>query len=513
MFFPRILIRRFIVLCISAILLITAFNQLLGSQDAFPPPTGTSSPEIVGPVDWKRIPLQHPVTSMIPLPTGTPSALPRIQHEFGVETEHSKAKRLERAAAVKEAFLHAWNGYKQHAWLQDEVTPVTGSYRNSFGGRGATLIDSLDTLLIMGLDEEFHAALKAVKKIDFSTSMEKRVNVFETTIRYLGGLLGAYDVGGGKHHVLLEKATQLGEMLYRAFDTPSGLPVSRWNWAQYVDYRACNYFWVANDECFSTALGGKQERPSHFLAAELGSLSLEFTRLSQLTKDPKYFDAVQRITDIFDKSGDAMSVPGLFPTDIKIRRGSVSVSSGTTFTFGSMSDSLYEYFMKEHMILGGVVDQYQRLYLGAIEAAKKVLFFRPLVPRDKNILFSGTVSATSHRQRKLVPEGQHLTCFVGGMVGIGAKVFERPEELDIARKLVDGCIWAYNSTATGIMPEVFNLAPCADAADCNWDKVRWHEAVHEENNYKGDMSGAQIAEDGRFPPGYTSITDRRYLLR
>jgi mannosyl-oligosaccharide alpha-1,2-mannosidase len=228
-----ILIRRFVVLCISAILLIAAFRQL-ASQDAFSPPTGTSSTRIVGPVDWKKIPLQHPVTSTIPLPSGTPSPLPRIQHEFGVETEHSKQKREERASAVKDAFLHAWNGYKEFAWLQDEVTPVSGSFKNGLGGRGATLIDALDTLIIMGFEDEFKAALTAVKKIDFSTSMEKRLNVFETTIRYLGGLLSAYDLSSGKHHVLLDKAVQLGDMLYAAFDTPNRLPIPRWNWEQYV---------------------------------------------------------------------------------------------------------------------------------------------------------------------------------------------------------------------------------------------------------------------------------------
>ena len=223
------IIRRIAVLCISTTLLYLAFRQLM-LDAGYPLPTATSSTRVKGPVRWKDIPPKYTVASTIPLPTGTPSAIPRVQHEFGVETQHNKAERLHRQAAVKQAFLHSWNGYKKHAWLQDEVTPVTGGFTNGFGQRGATLVDSLDTLAIMGLDEEFEAALKAVKGIDFTTSAIPRLNVFETTIRHLGGLLSAYDVSEAKHRILLDKATELGDMLYAAFDTSNRMPIGRWDW-------------------------------------------------------------------------------------------------------------------------------------------------------------------------------------------------------------------------------------------------------------------------------------------
>lgn len=225
------LIRRIIVSSLAAFLFIAAFRQL-GHVDEFPLPNATNDRRIRGPLDWRKIPIHFPVTSPIPLPTEAPLSLPRIQHVFGVETEHNKAERLQRLAAVKETFLYTWNGYKKYAWMQDEITPVTGGYRNPFGQRAATLVDALDTLIIMELDEEVQLALTAVKKIDFSTSMERTMSVFETTIRYLGGLLGAYDLSDGAHHVLLEKATQLGDMLYAAFDTPNRLPIVHWDWAQ-----------------------------------------------------------------------------------------------------------------------------------------------------------------------------------------------------------------------------------------------------------------------------------------
>lgn len=160
----------------------------------------------------------YPVQVPIELPD--PSLghkLPRIQHDFSAAA--SGGPQLERLKAVEAAFEHSWNGYMQHAWGKDEVMPVTGHHRASFGGWAATLIDSLDTLWIMGRKARFEEGVEAVRNISFSSPDALPINVFETTIRYLGGLLGAYDVSGHQYPVLLEKATELGTMLMGAFDT------------------------------------------------------------------------------------------------------------------------------------------------------------------------------------------------------------------------------------------------------------------------------------------------------
>jgi mannosyl-oligosaccharide alpha-1,2-mannosidase len=100
---------------------------------------------------------------------------------------------------------------------------VTGGAKNPYGGFAATLVDSLDTLWIMGLDAEFREAAAAAVKIDWAHGKTDGVNVFETTIRHLGGLLSAYDLSG--EETLLKKAIELGDMLYMAFDTPNRMPV------------------------------------------------------------------------------------------------------------------------------------------------------------------------------------------------------------------------------------------------------------------------------------------------
>lgn len=57
----------------------------------------------------------------------------------------------------------------------DEMTPISGHSKSNFGGWGATLVDSLDTLWIMGLSDELEEAIDAAAKISFETSSLKEV--------------------------------------------------------------------------------------------------------------------------------------------------------------------------------------------------------------------------------------------------------------------------------------------------------------------------------------------------
>lgn len=226
----------------------------------------------------------------------------------------------------------------------------------------------------------------------------------------------------------------------------------------------------------------------------------------------KYYDAVQRITDLLEEHQHRTHLPGLFPVHVSPQREEFD---GETFTFGGMTDSLYEYLPKQYLLLGGASDQYRKLYESAIEPAKKYLFFRPMTPQNQHILISGTVRTSTLGTIKLDPEGQHLTCFAGGMVALGARIFNRTEDLDVARKLVDGCIWAYDSMPTGVMPETFRTIPCLGDADCAWSTDRWHEKVKKENsNYDAEEHDVRdiIKADG-LQPGFTSIRDPRFLLR
>ncbi|KAL8831809.1 MAG: hypothetical protein Q9170_005137 [Blastenia crenularia] len=464
------------------------------SQDSPGPPVETS------PVTQSiKASERYPVDSFIPIPAGTPITIQKIQHTFGTETQGEKIEREKRLDAVKQSFVHSWEGYKKYAWKKDELAPVRGGHSTTFGGWGATLVDSLDTLWMLGLKEDFEQAIRVVREIDFSTARIDTLNIFETTIRYLGGFLGAYDLSDGKYPVLLDKAKEVGELLYGAFDTPNRMPVTRWDWEE-------------------AKKGAKQEASEGCLIAEIGSLTLEFTRLAQLTRDAKFFDAIQRITDVLDEQQNKTALPGLWPVIMDAKRAKFT---DVGFTLGGMADSTYEYLPKEHMLLGGLTKQYQKMYEAAMIPIKKHIFFRPMTPQNDDILVSSGVRVNENAD-VIVPDfkGQHLGCFTGGMVGIGAKIFNRTEDMKTARQLVDGCIWAYNHTQTGIMPEIFNMVPCKDD-ECKWDEGRWLKAVgirtdKIERIFEGmtdEQKGKWVAEDQRIPQGFSAISDRTYILR
>src|SRR4029453_6866816 len=59
------------------------------------------------------------------------------------------------AARVRDEFVHAWNGYKTYAWGTDDLLPVSRTGRNWHGHTlYMTPVDALDTMMLMGLDEE-----------------------------------------------------------------------------------------------------------------------------------------------------------------------------------------------------------------------------------------------------------------------------------------------------------------------------------------------------------------------
>ena len=116
--------------------------------------------------------------------------------------------------AIKQAFQHAWKGYKQFAWGHDMLKPMTRRYEDWFSTQtdhmGLTvsdiyygalyyfidirfqLIDSLDVMVIMGLDEEFTEAREFVENEMSLAPDRDQINLFECTIRVLGGFLSTY---------------------------------------------------------------------------------------------------------------------------------------------------------------------------------------------------------------------------------------------------------------------------------------------------------------------------------
>lgn len=218
------------------------------------------------------------------------------------------------ADQVKAEFLHSWRAYEQYAWGHDELKPVSKTPRDWYGDSLLmTPVDALDTMLIMGLNDE---AMKAKTLIVEKLSFDKDVNVkvFEVTIRLLGGLLSGYEMTGDAR--LLHLAQDLGDRLLPAFDSPTGMPY------MFVNLR-------------TGKTSGVKSNP-----AEIGTLILEFGTLSRLTHKPVYFERAKRAIEELYKRRSKIGLAG---EEINIETGQwVSPASHV----GGGIDSYYEYLLK-----------------------------------------------------------------------------------------------------------------------------------------------------------------------
>lgn len=412
---------------------------------------------------WRIISHNYPVSTFRPMPTAAAAAhaLPPVQADsFPAENAAQKEVRLARQKDIRDSFVKSWKAYKKHAWLRDEVAPVSGGAKDSFGGWGATLIDSLDTLWIMGLRDDFDEAVSDVAEhAVFLFTKEREINVSETAMRFLGGLLSAYDLSGDQR--LLAKAHNVGDMLYKAFDTPNHLPVTRWN-------------------PHEAARGTRQAAASEALLAEVGSLTLEFTRLSLVTGDARYHDAVQHISELLAASQDKSKLRGMWPAVVDPAKA--NFDAGATYTLGAMADSAYEYLPKMMALLGQPTGIYRDMYAKSVAAARDFLFFRPMTPDGDDVLLTGFVTVDpddASGRKHLSPASGHAACFTGGMLALGGRLTRSTDDVSRGQRLTDGCVWAYKSFRRGVMPETFYLTPCpnAAAAACPWAPELWHQEV------------------------------------
>ncbi|KAK3384867.1 family 47 glycosyl hydrolase [Podospora didyma] len=442
----------------------------------------TSSLKSNSSFDWSKVKFKHPPGRLRTLPSGRPVSLPPVQYSFPPETPTAAKTREARRLQVKALFRKNWASYRKYAWMKDALQPISAEYKDQFSGWAATLVDSLDTLWIMGLRYEFDEAVTAVANIDFGKSSTATVNMFEVNIRYLGGLLAAYDLS--KRKVLLTKAIELGDLLYTGYNTANRMPVD------FINFE-------------SAQAGEGLVVESSVVAASPGTLSMEMTHLSQVTGDPKYYDAVSRVMDVFEKGQQFTKIGGLWP--IYVSMSHQDVVNGSYFSIAGGIDSLYEYLPKMHALLGGLEPRYQTMSEAFIEAANKTFFFRPMLPAEEDLLMIGTARVEDDAKNTVVmdPESEHLGCFVGGVYSLAGRLFRRPEWVyDLGYKLTQGCVYAYRSMPTGIMPERYNMAPCSSRTSCPWNETKFVEEAKKQPLWASHL-----------PKGFTTARDPRYLLR
>ncbi|KAI8926322.1 glycoside hydrolase [Entophlyctis helioformis] len=327
-------------------------------------------------------------------------------------------------AKVKEMMKHAWDGYMTYAKGADELQPLSQTPFNWYGSVSllSTPVDALDTLYIMGLDAEYNDAKNLVlSQLRLDSSFGVRVSVFETNIRVLGGLLGAYEVDGDM--ALLRMAVRVGDVLMGAFDTPSGLPV---NWIDLHTGVASDNEGMQRSSCL----------------AEIGTLQLEFQYLSDVTGDSKYSDAALYALEQLYKMD--RPVRGLYPLYVNIHER--KFKAAYEYSLAGESDSFYEYLLKLFISTG------EKRYLDRFHEAGQAID-QYLVKRSED----GTRAFLSHVYADLRPGANtfhHLSCFAGGMFALGGAVDPSSPRSDkwkqLGASITESCYGSYASSNSGL---------------------------------------------------------------
>lgn len=274
----------------------------------------------------------------------------QIQCE-SVTPEEAKLLRDE----VREMFYHAFDGYMDHAFPRDELKPLSCGGEDTLGGYALTLIDSLDTLALMGDLEHFTTSVEWIGK-NLRFDINKTISVFETTIRILGGLLSAHliasDYATGMwipsyDNELLHLAEDLARRLLPAFDTPTGIPYGSVNLLYGVD---------ENESKITSTAGG-------------GTLTLEFGVLSRLTDDPIFEQVTKNSVLALWARRSRINLVG---AHINVFTGEWTQKDAG---IGTSIDSFYEYLLKAFLLFGD--EEYLYIFQEAYAAAMHYLYNDP----------------------------------------------------------------------------------------------------------------------------------------
>jgi mannosidase alpha-like ER degradation enhancer 2 len=310
------------------------------------------------------------------------------------------------AERVKAEILHSWRAYERLAWGHDELRPVTKTAHDWHGeSLLMTPVDSLDTLLLAGLNEE---AAKAKALIVERLSFDRDVTVknFEITIRLLGGLLSGYEMTGDER--LLRLAEDLGNRLLPAFESPTGMPY------MYVNLK-------------TGKTSGAVSNP-----AEIGTLVLEFGTLARLTKRPVFFEKAKRALVELDRRRSKIDLPG---EEIDVETGEWKSRASHV---GGGIDSYYEYLLKCSLLFDDA--DCQTMWRRSVRALN-----RYLADEAPSGLWYGQVDMDNGR--RTASEFGALHAFLPAVLALGG-------DLSRARRLEDSCyrMWKLH----GIEPEVLD---------------------------------------------------------
>ncbi|XP_074035563.1 mannosyl-oligosaccharide alpha-1,2-mannosidase IA isoform X2 [Leptinotarsa decemlineata] len=340
-----------------------------------------------------------------------------------------------RREEIKKMMKHAWDNYVRYAWGKNELKPISkrGHVGSIFGSLplGATIIDGLDTLYIMGMKEEFKQARDWVAtELNFD-QMTSDVSVFEVNIRFVGGLLACFALTGDT--MFRDKAQQIADKLLPAFDTPTGIPNALIN---FKTGASKNYGWASG---------------SSSILSEFGTLHLEMAYLSDVTGKPIYRAKVDHIRKVLQE----MEKPkGLYPNYLNPKTGNWGQHH---MSMGALGDSFYEYLLKVWIQTNKEDNEARQMFDDAMQAV------------FQHMLKNSTGGLTYFAELKFErPENKmdHLGCFSGGLLGLASKTLRNEVSdryMEVAKEITRTCHESYDRSQTKLGPESFRFGEGAEA--------------------------------------------------
>lgn len=417
---------------------------------------------------WRAAyPTMHYTDTFERIPT-VPFTLPP-QHELPQEPLYEAD--TEKLEAVRTAFLQSWNAYRQHGWGFDEYHPISKSGSNLLGRPdsplGYTIVDALDMLILHGLQREYEEARDWIRDV-LHWDLDGRLNVFETTIRVMGGLLSASalmrDPPPGTLPASLEdadmfqdKAEQLALRLLPAFETPTGIPKREVNLATGESF-------YDKDNFNSSSL------------AEATTIQLEFKYLAHLTKNQRYWYLAENPM-FFVREATRPPRQGLLPIFLDPQSGVPLLGE---VRLGSRGDSYYEYLVKQYLQTNYTEQVYRDMYEHAFNDIKSTLLGQ-FTGMEPPLLY--TMELFPRRVQEQITwarrtKQDHLVCFLGGAMMLGASVHAdgtlhppynasqataaMQEDWRVGHELVRSCVHTYTESATGLGAEIVFFQPPTD---------------------------------------------------
>ncbi|XP_055841507.1 mannosyl-oligosaccharide alpha-1,2-mannosidase IA isoform X2 [Episyrphus balteatus] len=341
----------------------------------------------------------------------------------------------EKRMKVKEMMIHAWQNYKLYAWGKNELRPLSqrahsGSIFGSYD-LGATIVDGLDTLYLMGLEKEYREGRDWIERKFSLDNISADLSVFETNIRFVGGLLTLYAFTGDPMYK--EKAQHIADKLLPAFQTPTGIPYALVNVKTGMSK---NYGWAS---------GGSS------ILSEFGTLHLEFSYLSDITGNPLYRERVQTIRQVLK---EIEKPKGLYPNYLNPKTGKWGQLH---MSLGALGDSFYEYLLKAWLQSGQTDEEARQMFDEAMTA---------IIQRMVMTSPSGLTYVTDMKFDRPENKMDHLACFAGGLFALGANTRQNEHTekfMEVGRGLTNTCHESYIRTPTKLGPEAFRFGEAAEA--------------------------------------------------